>query len=408
MLVEFTYKNVYSYDQEAYFSLETGSKIRKYQATHTFNIAKQKLLKSAVIFGANASGKSNLIKAMLLLKNLVIDSNTEIDAQLEFHPFLLQANPQETNSEFCITFVAKKTVYRYTLVYNNVCVDYEKLEYKQANKFVTYFERNGNQVTGLGALEKYQDSLRGNVLFLYFAQSLNDAHAIEAYRWFKDDLIVFDNQISPGLMQCLEDETKKQLFLKFLRAADIQIEDVIIRKEKEFIPLELQEIVKKKSFEVSRLYLKHKRSFDGQLVEFGLGNESAGTIKMMLLALTILKGLNTNKVILIDELDDSFHLELTKSVLDLFNSKANNNQFIVTTHELQLMDEKLRKDQIYFVQKDATGNSELYSMFDFDDEALKRSDISYMKRYIKGQFGALPLIDQEGFLDILGDDGNGA
>lgn len=129
--------------------------------------------------------------------------------------------------------------------------------------------------------------------------------------------------------------------------------------------------------------------------------ESDGTKEMVIIALTILLRRTESKVILIDEFDDSFHLDLSKALLDVFNTKENINQFILTTHELQLMDHHLRKDQINFVEKEYSGNSNLFSLFDFNSESLKRADISYVKRYLSGQFGAAPIISLEDLVETI-------
>lgn len=108
------------------------------------------------------------------------------------------------------------------------------------------------------------------------------------------------------------------------------------------------------------------------------------------------------KTILFDEFDDSLHLELSKAMIQIFNSKANKNQFIITTHELQLLDSNIRVDQMYLVQKDFQGLSSLVSIFDFKDtKNTTRSGISYMKRYMQGRFGAAPVIDPEEMLTAL-------
>ena len=125
--------------------------------------------------------------------------------------------------------------------------------------------------------------------------------------------------------------------------------------------------------------------------------ESSGTKKMMLVALTLLDSLHMDRVIVMDEFDDSFHLSLTQTLLNIINSESNTNQFIFTSHNLNLLDSKLRVDQIYLIEKDFLGKTEVYSLFDFNGiNGVSRNDISFAKRYLKGQFGALPDIDLEG------------
>ncbi|WP_411345019.1 AAA family ATPase [Paenibacillus sp. WLX1005] len=137
--------------------------------------------------------------------------------------------------------------------------------------------------------------------------------------------------------------------------------------------------------------------------------ESKGTKKIIEIALTILFSENNGKVIIMDEFDDAVHLKLSKALIRLFNSAGNKNQFILTSHELQLLDCDLRKDQIYLLEKDFEGQSSLYSLFDFNElNSTPRNDISFFKRYMRGQFGAVPTIDIQGMLNSLtGEEQNG-
>ncbi|MGI1771075.1 AAA family ATPase, partial [Streptococcus uberis] len=118
-----------------------------------------------------------------------------------------------------------------------------------------------------------------------------------------------------------------------------------------------------------------------------LDEESDGTKKLISLALILL--LVKDSTIIMDEFDDSFHLALSKAMIELFHSPENTNQFILTSHELTLMDVGFKKEQIYFCEKDASGASDLYSIYDFKSEE-NRTDYSYIKRYQKGLFGAIP------------------
>ena len=147
--------------------------------------------------------------------------------------------------------------------------------------------------------------------------------------------------------------------------------------------------------------LKHRQYCDekgDRLPDFTLdfSQESEGTQKLLYLASVIL--FNENKTILIDEFDRSLHLELSQALLALFNSSENNNQFIITTHQLNLMDFDFKKEQIYFVERKDDGISDLYSAYDFSIET-NRKDYSYLKRYMNGQFGAIPIV----LLDTLKD-----
>ncbi len=123
--------------------------------------------------------------------------------------------------------------------------------------------------------------------------------------------------------------------------------------------------------------------------------DSKGTVRMLHLSCVIVDAYNKGKTIFIDEFDTAFHVSICEFLMAIMNSKRNeNNQFVVTSHEIDLLDQPLRSDQIWFVNKSFKNESELYSLFDFADLHKKRGDISYAKRYLKGEFGATPVINE--------------
>ena len=207
--------------------------------------------------------------------------------------------------------------------------------------------------------------------------------------------------------KALENRKFKNRFLHFLQAADFNIIDVEIKERIKNVPNFIQkklnsdeddpsdiDLVPQKFYDV---YCKHK-SERGSFSIF-LNNESTGTKVFIFLALYILS--NSKKTLLIDEFDRSYHLELAKALLSLINSTEQTNQFILTTHELSLMDCKLRQDQIWFAEKNRFGESELFSLFDFDDSSLKRSDFNYKKRYLEGRYGATQIVNSELLMEAL-------
>lgn len=413
MLLEFIFENVLSYKDETYFSMETGPRLRKYNDSHTIKLKNHRFLKSSLTFGANASGKSNLLKAFNLLRSVILSPTPAAVSPLPYAPFLLVSGQSDKPSHFKIIIYVAGYIYRYSLSYSRLKIIHEKLEIEKNGVFTTYFERNGQNFNVPEHLKAYQNNIRENSLLLFLAQTMNDIHAGNVYKWFAQDLILVDKEsINTEMFKLLDDDLNKKLFINFLQAADIQIEDIELRTEEGQVPAELRTILQQLSgneipqkLHSRQLYMIHKTYSENgtengfQAIHFNA--ESDGTKKIVIIALTILLRRTESKVILIDEFDDSFHLELSKALLDVFNTKENINQFILTTHELQLMDHHLRKDQINFVEKKYNGSSNLFSLFDFDDEAFKRADISYMKRYLSGQFGASPIISLDSLIEMV-------
>ncbi|MCT4398053.1 ATP-binding protein [Pediococcus ethanolidurans] len=406
MLVDFNVKNFRSFKNEQEFSMQPGKRLRKYQKSNTISAKNERLLKSVLLFGANANGKTNLINALLMLKRLVLSPTSNELQSLATDTF--GYNKEKTC--FDITFIKRSNKYKYFLKYDKERVFQEVLSVNN----VEIFKRNEQNFDLIPSqLIPLKDNIRKNQLLLYFAQQNNEKNSKEAFEWFAEDLMLVNTErIMNDRFKLLENEDFKKKFLHFLKAADFNIVDVEVREKKGEVP-NPEYILKKLNSDGSDddaddnartvqqisydVYSKHE-SEQGTFSVF-FGNESTGTKVFMFLALYILN--NTNKTLLIDEFDRSYHLELAEALLKLINSEKQTNQFILTTHELSLMDTNLRQDQIWFAEKNRFGETELFSVFDFDDPGLKRSDFNYKKRYLEGQYGAIQLVNTDSLLEVL-------
>ncbi|HEY4622966.1 MAG TPA: AAA family ATPase, partial [Solibacillus sp.] len=198
----------------------------------------------------------------------------------------------------------------------------------------------------------------------------------------------------------LEQDDFKQQVLQLLKIADFSIQDVMAKRvermEKNSIAhsFEMDAVVQEMDIDL------HYLSFDDDGAPTGTKTinwtmDSKGTVRMLYLACVMVDAHNKGKTIFIDEFDTAFHVTICEFLMAIMNSKRNeNNQFIVTSHEIDLLDQPLRPDQIWFVNKSFKNESELYSLFDFADLHKKRADLSYAKRYLKGEFGATPVINE--------------
>lgn len=376
MLLEFTFENVFSYKNETYFSMEAakGTKFMNEFA----KVNGHRILKTAIVFGSNASGKSNLIGSLNLMRN-VICNPWMLPSSLLFPSF---AGTKDEPIILSITILKEKLIYRYTFSYHPQEIVSEKLEIESEGKFETYFKREGDEYSIIPeGLKILIDKTRRDTLFLTVAKTFNDTYSSNVFQWFHQDLTYLNTNIDHSgqniNFEPLKNEMYKNAVLKFMRAADVSIEDMQVINETMG----------------TRLLLKHRHySAKGErLPDFTLdfSQESEGTRKLLYLAHTIL--LTENRTILIDEFDRSLHFELSQALLGLLNSSENNNQFILTTHQINLMDFDFKKEQIYFVERKDDGVSDLYSAYDFTMET-NRKDYSYLKRYMNGQFGAIPII----------------
>lgn len=387
MLLEFTFENLFSYHKEAYFSMEAAPRTQVKNEFDRFN--KRRILKSSIVFGANASGKSNILKALGTFRNLILK---EDKLKNPFPTYAGNGNPIYLS----VTLLKEAVTYRYSVRYSMDTIHEECLEVEQKGQFEVYFQRKGDDYPVLPKdLELLVPKTRKDNLFLNTAKTFNDSHSLSVFRWFRNDLIFVSRDIEPLLGQLYKLQNHadyKEKLINFLQASDLNICDFEVVESNVVFPEELQAILKTTDgFKEYNMILRHKKYQDDGTAngEFTLtlDEESDGTKKLISLALILL--LVKDSTVIMDEFDDSFHLALSKAMIELFHSPENTNQFILTSHELALMDVGFKKEQIYFCEKDASGASDLYSIYDFKSEE-NRTDYSYIKRYQKGLFGAIP------------------
>lgn len=393
MLVEFTISNFTSFKDEVYFSMEPSSRVKRFPNA-VLKIGKGKkqlrLLKQAVIFGANASGKTNFLMAFLTLRSVILsnlDSNRE---SLFYFPF----GKSEKPTKFSIKFIYDSKLYDYQIEYDDTEVLFEYL--REDEKVI--FERTIDGVRQFPKiLETEIDRLRRNQTLLWFAQHNNVTSAENAFNWFYDNVVFLGQHRSNSAFALLEDNQYKEKFLFLLAAADLNVIDVdVVRNKKVADGMSASTDEKDSESNYFVLFTHRGKESDYKVL---LQRESQGTQILASLALTLLKHMNKGKLLLIDEFDRSFHLGLSKMLVEVFNRSEQHNQIVVTTHSADLMDCRLRRDQIWFLDKNYHGESDLYSLCDFSD--VRSSASGYAKEYLDGAFRAIPLLNDSLFFDVL-------
>lgn len=437
MLVDFTLKNYRSFKNESLFSMVVEKK-KEDISNNLFNISEDSdisLLKTAVIYGANASGKSNLLLAFDTLKNFILNStDLKLDQEIPYYkPFVLDVKTRNQPMLFEIEFVTAEPMrYRYSVEFDKTQIISEKLIFFPEKNGRNLYERDG--VTGKYSwgrdLKGKKESLTGevlkNVLFLSKAANNNesDERLRDIYRYFRTNFMIhtaIDSSkalfyYTTTKLSKEKEEKYKDRILEFLKSADTGISSIKTKhktdKPFEFVLTEnmtsgeIKELVKKKLLNdiSTKVNLGHKVYFNeiesGEDHYFQLQDESAGTIKMFDLAGKIIDTLQNGNVLIVDELDSSFHPLMSEYILSIFNDPVKNPknaQLIVATHDVYLLDsEKLRRDQIWFVEKDKYGASNLYSLDEFEKSEV-RKNVPFDRWYLSGRFGALPLIDKKLF-----------
>lgn len=414
MLVEFRVKNFRSLRDEQVLSL-VGSKDKTMQDTHTHATgvtAAPSLVCSAVVYGANASGKSNLIKALQYMRNVVTESATSIQPGQAFavQPFRLDAGSSVKPSEFEVTFLIDGVRYQYGFAMSSQRIVSEHLLVYKAFKPQRWFNRQFDDISGKDVYEfgpglkgpknLWEGATRPNSLFLSMAVQLNSEALRPVFEWFVNRLVIFNelDQLNPQVsIQMLKQADGRKDICNFLTAADISIADIDLETRKvpgqtfHFDLLAGKSEVRAEEVEENKLRFHHVTE-QGKAV-FDLVDESSGTRGLLFLAGPILHILRNGLTLVIDELDTSLHTLLVRELVRLFHRPEINTsgaQLIFSTHDTSLLDapDLFRRDQVWFVEKDQDQASTLISLSEFSprkNEALERG-------YLMGRYGGVPFL----------------
>lgn len=422
MIIEFSFGNFRSFRDTNTLYLQASKTKSKYPVVdeqNVFSAEKYDLLKSKVIYGANASGKTNITKAfvaMLRIIQLSFKDDTIIENIVE--PFLLNQENKDLPVFFQISFIHQNIPFRYGMELLHGKVNSEWLFGTPEAREVYYFTREGNEVKfnenkfseakQLVNLAKGQQPIYGDTsLFLTVASASQQPLSKALTGYFEEKINVIsgleDNEMMNFVLTKLEDIGFKKKLNELMSAADIGITgvekvDVNPGDFPEELQKQLEKLAEGKKFgfvEVS------KKVFDtnGKHIEntkFNLAaDESAGTKKLFSLAPFVFSALEEGKVLVIDEFDARLHPRLTKKIIQLFNSKItnpNNAQLIAISHDTNLMNAKLlRRDQISFVNKDKYGTSKLYTLIEYKGI---RNNASFEKDYLDGKYDAVPFLNE--------------
>jgi uncharacterized protein len=443
MLITFKVNNFLSFDTQIKFMMQAGT-VRGGELNHHVIKGKGRndvdILKSAIIYGANASGKSNFIKAIDFVKHIILNGLTKTATENKHFRLDAQNIEQPTTFEFEFKSNGKMYAYGVVLSLKNRKIQEEWLFELLKTRDIPIFERkvldNGKSTIelslkkldaeGKNRFDVYKKDIKDNQLFLSEIndKDVDDIQNIEpfknAFNWFKHNLvIIYPTTKLEGLDFVGNDEEMTTAFSKFLKIfkTGIQGIETIEQEVDAQIPSQFQEKILndlndenvkgvgiemgKNSYTFSKnslgelkmlkLNTKHSVRNSTEMARFELQDESDGTRRIMDFIPALLGLTKTNKTYLIDEIDRSLHPELTQKILDVFflNTQDIESQLIATTHESSLLDlNLLRRDEIWFVEKDKEGSSKMYSLEQFKP----RHDKEIRKTYLQGRFGAIPFV----------------
>lgn len=400
MIAEIKFKNMFSFRDETVLSFE-ADKSKDLESYHVVELALDvKLLKLAVIYGANASGKSNIIKVCDFIRSFITCTPLNKAELIKIVPFLLNRTSKEQASEFSVSFYAmngdKAIRYVYSVLLETTHIVRETLIYYLSQQPATVFERSmENNVSSIKFGQKVKISTAAkeeitlkclpnmSVFAAYMQVNTNIAEMETALQYLTKQMmpaIVPTSSLSRYAEEAIKKETAKEYILRYLQEADFNISN-ISSKEQET-----------KKGVVNYTMYQHKVSSGlggNDYYEFPELYESDGTIRTFGLASQIQNSIGSNAFLAVDEIESSLHPKLIEYMIERFLKESKQAQLLLTTHYDGLLGEEdlLRKDNIWFAEKNTDGASVLYPLTDF--KGLNRIS-SLQKAYKFGKFGAVP------------------
>ncbi len=427
MLLEFTVNNFKSIKDTMKFSMLATSRDKG----NTSEVRGYKILKSAILYGANASGKSNFLRAMAFMSRFVLNRYKILQStdKLPHEPFKLCDETENSSSTFEIVFFINTIKYRYGFELDDESVYSEWLYADEKGKEAKLFFRDSEEKEyvnpnkfkeGYLFFNKKEEKIKvsSNQLFIWKCDQNDGDISKQILQWF-NQFNMIDGMDHQGYinytMKKMETPLFKKEILKLVQTADIGIDDIDV--EEEDLPLEIIEqlplpdgiksdMLSDGGLKSISINTSHKKyNSDGEVVgnvEFELEKEeSKGTRKFFAMTAPILDTLKNGKVLIIDELDASLHPILTQHLIELFHNEEINTkkaQLIFATHDTNLLNRDIfRRDQIWLTEKDKHGATDLYSLSELKN-IRKKED--FESQYIQGKYGAIPYIGKFGFGDI--------
>lgn len=380
MVLEIALTNFFSINERITLDLQAANiqtKEARALADNVFVAGNEQLLKSVAIYGANASGKSNILKAVKAAVDMILDSHNYNEGDsFAFKPFKFGGNDAE--SEFYIRFIVNEIEHEYSFSCTREEITTEKLYYYPKGRKALIFSRDERKQGG--KKEKYEFSTvirrpmdvasntSRKTLFLSRASQMDREKAKEIYRWFSEQL-VFSNRGDTFAVSDKYFRDNKEAVLRVLKAADSDIVEFAYNDGK---------------------FTTFHRSNPALPFDF-FTEESEGTKILFKIMLTVMDVVRCNKVMFLDEVETSLHTRLVEYLINLFHN-SRSAQLIFTTHNTHLLDmTRFRKDQIYFVNKREDGSSDLYSLYDYKDF---REKMNLEKAYLQGRFDAVPYVNE--------------
>ena len=425
MLLQFSVKNFLSIKDECSLSLLAANSIKDCEQNlidvELAGLKGVKVLKGLGIYGPNASGKTSVLKALDIMKFLVVQSAAILPAEhLPYTPFALCEDCLQNPTELFVSFVHDSVRYEYEFHYHARRVVFEELSAFPSGKRQRWFTRKvliEDESPGLGVEEfkfsthlnvsnEVRNTVRPNSLLLSMGAQFNNDKLFNVYRWFQNECLVVNSTNQFDLLEksaeLFSNKSNKEYhqFIQMMDNADLGISGLDIDVHERDVPLVLETQVEGAAPQIQQVMgreVTHDVRFihkaeSGHECAVSLDNESSGTQVLFRFGGMFFDALNAGKTVVIDELDTSLHPLLERALLKMFfSAEVNKNgaQIIFVSHNpLLLSGDVLRRDQIWFTEKDVHGVTHLYPLTDFSP----RKQESLLAGYMSGRYGGIPIV----------------
>ena len=394
MLINFGIKNMTSFKDMAILSLAAYSRLSRHKNS-VMDLEGQKVLKSVVLYGPNASGKSNILQSLQIFRRFVLGKqNTESPLfQKTYYPFALSTETEHSPTDVFIEFYIEdiKNFFRYEIVFTDKEIVSEILKQQIDKKEVILFKRKLDKLEEVSP-KYFQEGVRIKQLkvldkivpLISVSGFLNGPLSKKILNFFKN--IKFKSYGNGGVIldSRIKDASYRQQLASLLKRADLGISDLLYKE------VSFNEIQHKYLLPQFEHYIYNKEHKKVRKTTFVDGKESTGTLEYLHFLLVSLDIFKSGGVLVVDELDSSLHPLLVEEIINLFNSSHNTKaQLIFSAHNTAFLSQRLfRKDQVYFVEKNKYGESSLFSLLDYKQDA--REDVNWENRYLAGLYGAVP------------------
>ena len=427
MLVEFTVSNFRSIHEPQSWSMVASPALKEWEERNTFQALGSKkemrLLRAAALYGPNAAGKSTLVQALAFVKDQVVNSARESQQGdlIPVVPFKLTAASRAADSEFSVQFIESGVRYEYGFRCNALRFTEEWLYAYPTARAQKWFHRVYDAQTGkdayapfsahfLGGQQRHvwASETRPNALFLSRCMQSNNEQLKPVFEWFSQRLRVVE---APGALsssftaqQCESDAGRTKV-VEFLTSADLSIDGIRLEHRAftpDMLPSSVSDVMRQELLnhyrgkEFTTLKFQRRDANTGEMVEFDENEESDGTRALFAFAGPWMDVMEHSLVLVVDELDSSLHPLVVRHLVSLLLHANSQAQLLFTTHDTTLLSQKLlRRDQVWFIEKNDAREARLYPLSDFsprENEAIERG-------YLNGRYGGIPRLQE---LDFYG------